>query len=135
MLQKLKELQQTCRILSELYYEYRCIYYRRDFSSSNLDYLEIPFSRNWSFAKFIRMDFNFDEEKVIINYDEERFFIPIELIGKPRKEIEKWYKEKIKTLKRKKRPTMKSIRMFNKSPFVIYHTEENHKRLKKTANS
>ena len=134
MLQKLKELQQTCRILSELYYEYRCIYYGRDFSSSNLDYLEIPFSRNWSFAKFIRMDFNFDEEKVIINYDEERFFIPIELIGKPRKEIEKWYKEKIKTLKRKKRPTMKSIRMFNKSPFVIYHTEENHKRLKKTAN-
>ena len=89
MLQKLKELQQTCRILSELYYEYRCIYYGRDFSSSNLDYLEIPFSRNWSFAKFIRMDFNFDEEKVIINYDEERFFIPIELIGKPRKEIEK----------------------------------------------
>lgn len=135
MLQKLKELQQTCRILSELYYEYRCIYYGRDFSSSNLDYLEIPFSRNWSFAKFIRMDFNFDEEKVIINYDEERFFIPIELIGKPRKEIEKWYKEKIKTLKRKKRPTMKSIRMFNKSPFVIYHTEENHKRLKKIANS
>ena len=79
------------------------------------------------------MDFNFDEEKVIINYDEERFFIPIELIGKPRKEIEKWYKEKIKTLKRKKRPTMKSIRMFNKSPFVIYHTEENHKRLKKNS--
>ena len=133
MLQKLKELQQTGRILSELYYEYRCIYYGRDFSSSNLDYLEIPFSRNWSFAKFIRMDFNFDEEKVIINYDEERFFIPIELIGKPRKEIEKWYKEKIKTLKRKKRPTMKSIRMFNKSPFVIYHTEENHKRLKKNS--
>lgn len=134
MLRKLKELQQTCCILSELYDEYRCIYYGRDFSSSNLDYLEIPFSQNWSFVKFIRMDFTFDEEKVIINYDEERFFIPIELIGKPRKEIEKWYKEKIKTLKRKKRPTMKSIRMFNKSPFVIYHTEENHKRLKKNNN-
>ena len=101
MLRKLKELQQTCCILSELYDEYRCIYYGRDFSSSNLDYLEIPFSQNWSFVKFIRMDFTFDEEKVIINYDEERFFIPIELIGKPRKEIEKWYKQKVEDLKEK----------------------------------
>lgn len=101
MLQKLKELQQTCCILSELYDEYRCIYYGRDFSSSNLDYLEIPFLQNWSFVKFIRMDFTFDEEKVIINYGEERFFIPIELIGKPRKEIEKWYKEKVEDLKEK----------------------------------
>lgn len=136
MLRKLKELHQTCGILTDLYLEYSETYPDIDFRPINFN---IAFSGEGQFEAFIDLKFNFDKETVFITYNDpyeshfdETYPIPMKLIGKPKNEIEKWYKEKIKTLKRKKRPTMKSIRMFNKSPFVIYHTEENHKRLKKT---
>ena len=105
MLRKLKELHQTCGILTDLYLEYSETYPDMDFRPINFN---IAFSGEGQFEAFIDLKFNFDKETVFITYNDpyeshfdETYPIPMKLIGKPKNEIEKWYKQKVEDLKEK----------------------------------
>ena len=105
MLRKLKELHQTCGILTDLYLEYSETYPDMDFRPINFN---IAFSEKGQFEAFIDLKFNFDKETVSITYNDpyeshfdETYPIPMKLIGKPKNEIEKWYKQKVEDLKEK----------------------------------
>lgn len=105
MLRKLKELHQTCGILTDLYLEYSETYPDIDFRPINFN---IAFSGEGQFEAFIDLKFNFDKETVFITYNDpyeshfdETYPIPMKLIGKPKNEIEKWYKQKVEDLKEK----------------------------------
>ena len=105
MLRKLKELHQTCGILTDLYLEYSETYPDIDFRPINFN---IAFSGESQFEAFIDLKFNFDKETVFITYNDpyeshfdETYPIPMKLIGKPKNEIEKWYKQKVEDLKEK----------------------------------
>lgn len=107
MLRKLKELQQTCCVLNKLYRKYYYIYPEFDFRLAKLDF-NIPYTIDkGELDGFLGLDFSFStcpilgNEIRIVHKTDPANYVLIELIGKPKNEIEKWYKQKVEDLKEK----------------------------------